>query len=282
MFLIIVKSSQFLSRFVLSPFGFQTFGCNPSFSLCSLFVPLVSHNQDAILSSIIGHPNFLRFSINGMPSQFPFKLISLLFLFLIIEMSSQVLFVLQFKLICLFLCFLLITTPSQFVSMFVLSSFAFSSLRCRSRSHHHLDNILGSICVHFYFLRFPIIGMSSQVLYRLMFVLFITYHWNAFLGFLYVYYQFPQFPILVPLVYLHQDAIVGSIYVQFQFLWFPFIWMSSQFLSKLSCFFLWFAIIGTPFQLHLCSKLVPLVMIMEMQSQVSTLSQLVVSLVSHY
>ena len=194
-----------------------------------------------------------------MPSQFPFKLISLLFLFLIIEMSSQVLFVLQFKLICLFLCFLLITTPSQFVSMFVLSSFAFSSLRCRSRSHHHLDNILGSICVHFYFLRFPIIGMSSQVLCRLMFVLFITYHWNAFLGFLYVYYQFPQFPILVPLVYLHQDAIVGSIYVQFQFLWFPFIGMPSQFLSKLSHFFLWFAITRTPFQLHLCSKLVPLV-----------------------
>ena len=163
--------------------------------------------------------------------------------------------------------------PSLFVS-----SFAFSSLRCRSRSHHHLDNILGSICVHFYFLRFPIIGMSSQVLCRLMFVLFITYHWNAFLGFLYVYYQFPQFPILVPLVYLHQDAIVVSIYVQFQFL-------------SLGChpsFYLSLVIFsfGLPSPRRLSSFIYVQsqflqFLIVEMQSQVSTSTQLVVSLVSH-
>ena len=51
MFLVIVMSSYFLSRFVLSSFGFQTFGCNPRFDLCSLFVPLVSHHYE--LSKLI-------------------------------------------------------------------------------------------------------------------------------------------------------------------------------------------------------------------------------------
>ena len=88
MFLVIVMSSYFLSRFVLSSFGFQIFGCNPTFGLFSLFVQIVSHHCE--LSKLIRM--FLWFLIIRTPS---YKFVSGYALFRtssFLELFSSILF----------------------------------------------------------------------------------------------------------------------------------------------------------------------------------------------
>ena len=132
--------------FILSSIGFPSLGCHPRFQFVSkayLFVPFVFHHWDAILGSIYVEFSFIWFPIIGKSSY-------------VLPRISQ-----------LFLSFLIIVTPSQFVSMFVLSSFAFQTLGC----HHTL--CIGSLLV-------PLISNHWEVIlssiYGCSFVPLISHH----------------------------------------------------------------------------------------------------------
>ena len=139
------------------------------------FVPSLSHDWDVIRGSMYVRFQFLWSSIVGMPSQ-------------VLPKISQ-----------LFLWFLIVVTPSQFLSMFVLRSFGFQTFLCYPRllsmfnvisfgfhsqgSHprfylslfvsHLQDTALCSIYVNSQFHWFPIIGMPSQALSKLIRLLII-------------------------------------------------------------------------------------------------------------
>ena len=154
-----------LSLFV-SFFRFSSLGHHLMFYLCSFLVPLVSHHWDAILDSSFYIKLIYLFLFFFHHQDVILGSIYVEFSFIwfpIIGMSSYVLP----RISRLFLSVLIIVTPSQFVSMFVLSCFGFQTLGC------HPTFCIGSLLV-------PLISNHWEVIlssiYGCSFVPLISHH----------------------------------------------------------------------------------------------------------